>query len=171
MDRCPELGASGPRPRWVIEEPPMDQPMRAIDDHHAAGSRRDIAEHRVDLHALRGSKRAGVVGIKMPAIGGYVPWSPGGEQDEEGTPVRRRSPPLTADDLVDRRQRGSLPTARNAGSDFKCCRWLGRSCSQVVGSSRRMPTDASARQTTSRIAAAAAELNAPGIRTQPWVWK
>ena len=38
MDRCPELGSSGPRPRWMIEEPPMDQPMRAADDHHAAGS-------------------------------------------------------------------------------------------------------------------------------------
>ena len=32
MDRCPELGSSGPRPRWMIEEPPMDQPMRAADD-------------------------------------------------------------------------------------------------------------------------------------------
>jgi hypothetical protein len=52
MDRCPELGSSGPRPRWMIEEPPMDQPMRAADDIHPTGSWCDIAEHRVDLHAL-----------------------------------------------------------------------------------------------------------------------
>jgi hypothetical protein len=52
MDRCPELGSSGPRPRRMIEKPPMDQPMRAADDIHPTGSRCNIAEHRVDLHAL-----------------------------------------------------------------------------------------------------------------------
>ena len=40
----------------------------------------------------------------------------------------------------------------------------------VVGSSRWTPTAASARQTTPRIAAASWALNAPSIRTQPWVW-
>ena len=89
----------------MIEKPPMDQPMRAIDNHDAAGSWRNISEHRVDLHALRACERAGTVRVKMPAIGGYVPWPPGREQEEEGAPVRGPSARLTADDLVDRRQR------------------------------------------------------------------
>src|SRR5262245_5488098 len=52
VDRCPQLSSPRTRTRRILPEPSMNQPMRAADDIHSPGSWRDIAEHRVNLHAL-----------------------------------------------------------------------------------------------------------------------
>ena len=69
-----QLSGAGARPRRMIDEPAVDEPMGRVEDVHPASLRFDIAEHRVDLDALRRLQRTGVVGVNVPAVAGHVPW-------------------------------------------------------------------------------------------------
>jgi len=109
LQGSPVLRTLSPFWRRILRKPLMHETMRSAKDVRAATTWSDVGQHRMYLHATGGQKSARVIAIKVPASARYIPFTPGRELQEEGTPITRSLPRLAFQHFIDRADRTRAP--------------------------------------------------------------